>query len=390
MAHVWRKFGKVVEGVEYTVRRNGKVFWYYQNEAVFDALAQHEFRLFETEYPAEHWPYHSDYYLTQMFGPEARADTLYLMPIYEAPWDISDEKRAIFWAEWTRYYHRMAMNDEIRQAANEMAYREGSLLWGPQWQSGFAPADQHEHNEDQSSHAHVQDQDIVDLEAGAQQIMTLLHITPELSPSKSQQTAKLVDQIASPTPQKYARETIKTPSPPLGCLKARADSNSSGTGSVKSIRSADEVFLLELTHRGGRNSTGDQQEEIISDQQSDEHQVSSEKCVTESQEPESVELEKNGLLSPERVHRSRSQARENSHSETQGQESLEKEQHESSEAGVKGIKVKDSHLDVNAQPLVIGETIQTEHAQPVKTTIDAGNIDGFSLQGPLKEKDRRF
>ncbi|KAK0732410.1 hypothetical protein B0T21DRAFT_412587 [Apiosordaria backusii] len=387
--HNLLKFGRNIDGVEYAVRRNGEVFWYYQNEAVFDPLTQHEFEIFEAVYPAERWPYHNNYYLSQMCGSEVRYNTQFLMPIYENPWDTSDEMRAISWAEWARYHHRTAMNDEMRQAANEMAYHEGSLLWGPHWQTRLVPAGHHQRREEPSSqtqHQHReeqigqrQDNHDMDLEAGAQAIMALIHKTPESSPSKSQLKAAepMNESPSQPLRQSNGNVTIKTPSPRKGCLKTSTGSDSSGTSSTKSVRFADEVFLLELPQRGGRSTNDNQEEEAVNDRhlENEDGQGNSEKSATKREEDGAAKREEDGTAKPEKtglrspaiIYRSRTQATEDDM--VIDQASVNKQQDQGPVACLEE-EVRTADVNTPAKPFAANKAISTDELQPAEVTSD--------------------
>ncbi|KAK0669035.1 hypothetical protein QBC41DRAFT_392264 [Cercophora samala] len=295
--HMLRKFGKVVEDVQYAIRRNGKVFWWYKNGPSYVPLTLQEFIQFEAVYQAEHFPYHGEYYLAQMYGASASQGHDYLMPLYPDNWEMTEEKRGIVWAEWARYYHRTATNEEMRQQANERAHCEASLLWGPPFSSSsFTPILQHGansgHTTDNYPHAPVQHEHGVDLEAGAQEIMAILHKTPQSSPSKQKEQVNATTTAHCELPQRCAQQTIKTPSPARSCLKIRSESDSAGTGS------------------GSHNGTNNDQENGIAEGNIEE----STNCgipdpfTTEPQQKEGAKFGGSGLMSPAAIYCSHTQA----------------------------------------------------------------------------------
>ncbi|KAK4202933.1 hypothetical protein QBC40DRAFT_319663 [Triangularia verruculosa] len=349
---------KEVDGVEYCIRRNGKVFWYYENGPVFEPVTQEEFQRFEVVHPAQRFPYHNDYYLIQMYGRVPCESPPYLMPLYLGSWDGSDECQAIQWAEWARYHHKMALNEEMRQAAIQTAYYEGSLLWGPHWERGFVPIGWHQN----IAQVQTEDQHRTDRDAGAQEILAMIHKTPESSPVKTYQSAikPSIERETQTPPQGDANKNDSNTSPLQSCLKSRAGSNSSGSSSRKSVRFADEAFLLGLLHRGGCKSASDQEEDVF-----DGHDEETEECLpdtstscTEMQNPESAVPKQTGLMSPAIIHQSPIQLRENDISESVAKKSANVQNDDNSKVGVKDANSEESVANVNNRHIV-GALIQT-------------------------------
>ncbi|KAK4680626.1 hypothetical protein QC764_100450 [Podospora pseudoanserina] len=338
--HMLRKFGRVVDDVMYGIRRNGKVFWYYTDEPAYVPLTVREFVDFEAVYPAEYFPYHNNYYLAQMYGDNACLGGDYLMPLFLDNREWNAEKSMIVWAEWTRYFYAMATNDDMRQQARELARHEASMVWGPEFLNcSFTPLRYHEGHDEQTTYDHsqaeTQYENAVGLEAGTQEMLAILHGTPASSSSKhKQQRANATIDIAQTEAPQRAQQMLETPSPPGSCLKKRSESDSSRTGSAKSVRFSDEVLLLGLVNRDNCGSLKDEQAKYTKEKlvESESGRVDCEESVEDS---DRVEPPRTGLMSPAVVHRSCHQETKTPRDKAQNQGSV-KEQRTDGSASLMG------------------------------------------------------